>query len=76
MPGKSRLAAHGAVVAGLLDRLGFVFKVVGPLTKLLSDVVSNRDPLQLAASISHRPKFACVHGKSLPFSRPNQTNMG
>jgi hypothetical protein len=58
----SSASRNAAVVAGILDSVGFGVEVDGPLAKLLPNVVSDRNTLQLAASISHCSKFSCLHG--------------
>ena len=58
----SFVSGNGAVVARILDRFGFGFKIYGPLAKLLTHFIAHGDPLQLAASLSHVTEFACIHG--------------
>jgi len=63
----SSVSGNGAVVARILDRFGFGFKIYGPLAKLLTHFIAHGDPLQLAASLSHVTEFACIHGACSPY---------
>jgi len=47
---------------GMLNSFGLSLKIFCPLAKLVSNVVPNRDPLQLTAPLSNRPELLCVHG--------------
>ena len=52
------------------DSLGLGVKIDCPLAKLLANIVSHRNSLQLATPLGHGPKLSCVHG-TRAFLRPS-----
>jgi len=63
---RAALPFRSAVIAGLLNSFGLILKIFGPLAKLFSNVVPDRDPLQLAAPLSNRPELPRIHHNRPP----------
>src|SRR6266851_4705438 len=59
-------ARQAAMIGRLLDSLGFVLEIVGPLAELVPDLLPNRNSHQIAAPLSFRTKILCVHCSPLP----------